>query len=375
MTYPTSSPVSPGQPTASSHYNTLRTDALYLGQSVNDGVALGALLQRFEQGLTLEYLAVNRLRVPASVAAPVSLVVGGYPLLATANVDLSSGSAPSGPAAVYYVFAVQSAGNTGFSLDVNTSPGESADRRRIGSFYWNGSAIDQNSIQCEKGETLRLVLPYVEPLTCQGRLTLSSGTAVPASDITAAGTLYFTPWRGNQAALYSLLGWRMRTFSEISLSLAGLTAGKNYDIFLHDLAGSLELQAVAWTADTTRAAALDWQDGVAVQSGAPEYRYLGTIRTSAAGQCEDSRTKRFVWNAYNRCVRPLRVAESTVSWTYNVRTCARSTTAAPTGLSLCWAGWRMRCSWSFARLPRRHRSRFSGSGWGWTVPARMMPRW
>jgi hypothetical protein len=66
MTYPTSSPVSAGQPTASSHYNTLRADALYLGQLERDSTSLGALLQRYESGLCLEYLAVNRLRVPAS---------------------------------------------------------------------------------------------------------------------------------------------------------------------------------------------------------------------------------------------------------------------------------------------------------------------
>ncbi len=320
MTYPFSSTVSAGQPTASNHYNLLRADALFLGQNANDSVALGTLLQGFEQGLRLEYLAVNRLRVPASVAEPVSLVVNGVMLQAFANVDLPGGAAPSGPAAIWYVFAVQSAGLTSFTLDINTSPGESTTMRRIGSFYWNGSAIDQNSIHTETGDALRCLFPYSEPQLCQGRLTLSSGIPVPTADVCAAGTLYFTPFRGNQVALYSPLGWRMRTFAELNLNLAGLASGKNYDIFLSDQNGILTLQAEAWTANTTRAAALVWQDGVAVKSGAPEYRYLGTIRTSASGQCEDSQLRRFVWNGSNRCVRPLRVVETTTSWTYTSRT-------------------------------------------------------
>lgn len=320
MTYPTSSPVSAGQPTASSHYNTLRADALYLGQLERDSTSLGALLQRYESGLCLEYLAVNRLRVPASAAAPVSLAVNGCMLQAAENIDLPGGAAPTGPAAVWYVFAVQSAGSSSFTIDCNTSPGESSSRRRIGSFYWDGSTIQRGSIRTEAGDALRSLLPYADPLTCQGRLTLASGSPVPPADVSAAGTLYFSPYRGSQVSLYTPLGWRLRSFSEVSLSLSSLASSTNYDVFLYDLDGALTLQAAAWTADTTRAAALAWQDGVPVQTGAPERRYLGTIRTSAAGQGEDSALRRFVWNFTNRRVRSLRVAEQADLWTYNVRT-------------------------------------------------------
>lgn len=319
MTYPTSSPVSAGQPTASSHYNTLRADVLYLGQLERDSASLSALLQRYESGLRLEYLAVNRLRVPASAAAPVSIMVNGCMLLAVDNIDLPGGAVPAGPAAAWYVFAVQSEGSSSFTIDCNTSPGESSSRRRIGSFYWDGGSIQRGSIRTEAGDALRSLLPYTDPLTCQGRLTLASGNPVTSADVTAAGTLYFSPYRGSQAALYTPLGWRLHSFSGVSLSLSALAGGTNFDIFLYDLDGTLTLQAVSWTADTTRAAALAWQDGVPVQSGAPERRYLGTIRTSAAGQCEDSMLRRFVWNYQNRRVRSLRVDEQADLWTYNVR--------------------------------------------------------
>lgn len=39
------------------------------------------------------------------------------------------------------------------------------------------------------------------PSICQGRLTLTSGTPVTTSDVTAATTIYFTPYKGNRIAL------------------------------------------------------------------------------------------------------------------------------------------------------------------------------
>ncbi len=50
-------------------------------------------------------------------------------------------------------------------------------------------------------------------------------------------------------------------------------------------------------------------------ASAPGYRMLGTFRTtSTAGQCEDSAATRFVWNAQNRVVRPLKKTDSATSW-------------------------------------------------------------
>lgn len=66
-----------------------------------------------------------------------------------------------------------------------------------------------------------------------------------------------------------------------------------------------------------RATALTTQDGVLVKSGATTRRYLGTIRTTTtSGQCEDSLSRRFVWNYYNRVNRNLYVSDATANWTY-----------------------------------------------------------
>ena len=151
---------------------------------------------------------------------------------------------------------------------------------------------------------------------CNGRLTLTSGTPVTTSDVTAATTLYFTPYKGNQIGLYSGSAWNLFAFSEISLSLSGYTADKNYDIWVYDNSGTVTLDSTVWTNDTTRATALAMQDGVYVKSGDATRRYLGTIRiTGTTGQTEDSATKRYVWNNDNRVPRMLKKLASS-TWNY-----------------------------------------------------------
>lgn len=151
---------------------------------------------------------------------------------------------------------------------------------------------------------------------CEGRLTLTSGTPVTTADVTAATTLYFTPYKGNRVALYDGTRWKLHAFTERSLSLSGLTANRPYDIFLYNNAGTLTLQAVAWTSGTARATALALQDGVYVQTGNTGRRYLGTICiTATTGQCEDSAARRLVWNYAQRVLRRMYKADST-SHTY-----------------------------------------------------------
>ncbi len=154
---------------------------------------------------------------------------------------------------------------------------------------------------------------------CTGRLTLTTGTPVTTADVTAAGTIYFTPYLGNRCALFDGTDWHPYTFTERSLALTA-TSGVNYDVFLYDNAGTLTLETTAWTNDTTRATALTTQHGVLVRTGATTRRYLGTFRASGTNQTEDSFAKRFVWNYYHRQPRVLRVMEATDTWTYTTAT-------------------------------------------------------
>jgi hypothetical protein len=152
---------------------------------------------------------------------------------------------------------------------------------------------------------------------CDGRLTLTSGTPVTTADVTAATTIYFTPsGRGSRIALYDGSAWAVYSFTELSISLGSDAANLPYDVFAYVSGGSVAIERLVWTSATARATALVLQNGVLVKSGAATRRYLGTYYTSAIGQTEDSATKRFVWNYYNRVERPLRKLEGTGTWTY-----------------------------------------------------------
>jgi hypothetical protein len=162
------------------------------------------------------------------------------------------------------------------------------------------------------------LLKFAALAVCEGRLTLTSGNPITASDVTAATTIYFTPYKGNRIALYDtvLAKWFLRTFSEKSL-LVPPTTNAVYDVFAYDNAGALTLEVVPWANDTARATALALQDGVYVKVGDSSRRYLGTFRTTgSSGQTEDSLAKRYLWNFYNRSLRAMRRVDSTATWTY-----------------------------------------------------------
>lgn len=154
------------------------------------------------------------------------------------------------------------------------------------------------------------VTPRKVDLLSQGRLTLQSGVPVPTSDQVGKSIVYFTPYLGDTIALWNGVNWLLALFSEISITLSGLTSGKNYDVFAYfDPAGNapvLELSS-AWTNDTTRADALTLQNGIRVKAADNTRRYIGTIRATGAATTEDSLANRLVLNYYNRVRRPMYV--------------------------------------------------------------------
>lgn len=160
----------------------------------------------------------------------------------------------------------------------------------------------------------------------QGRITLQTGVPIMTTTQSAQTTLYFTPYKGNQIGLYSGTAWAVVSFAETSLSLAGLTANSNYDIWAYNNAGTVTLEALIWTNNTTRATALAKQDGVYVKTGDTTRRYLGTIRiNSTGGQCNftfgSAASKGGagdfgLWNYYNRVDFGTFVQDTDNSWTH-----------------------------------------------------------
>lgn len=152
------------------------------------------------------------------------------------------------------------------------------------------------------------------------RLTLTTSIPVTTSNVTAATSIYLTPYIGNKLSIYDGSSWITYTTAELSIAVPA-TTNTMYDVFVYSNAGTPTLELTAWTNDTTRATALVKQDGVYVKSGATTRRYLGSFRTTGvSGQTEDSLAKRYVWNYYNRVIRAMYVTDATVSWVYTTDT-------------------------------------------------------
>ena len=151
-----------------------------------------------------------------------------------------------------------------------------------------------------------------------GRLTLESGVPISSTDQTAKTTVYYTPYNGNILSLYNGTSWNAYNFAELSLTTSGLSANANYDIFAYVSGSTVTLEySSAWTNDTTRSNALSLLNGVYVKSINNTRRYLGTIRSNASVQFNDSQMLRLVWNFNNRILRPMYGFVYSLSHSYN----------------------------------------------------------
>ena len=155
----------------------------------------------------------------------------------------------------------------------------------------------------------------------QGRCTLTSATPVTTSDVTAATTLYYALYGGNQITLYDgSARWVQTSFTELSIAVPATTTTM-YDVFVDYTAGSPALEVVAWSSDTARATSLATQNGVYVQTSDTDSLYVCSFRTTGvSGTTEDSLVKRYVWNYYNRVPRRIYVIDATNSWQYETAT-------------------------------------------------------
>lgn len=171
--------------------------------------------------------------------------------------------------------------------------------------------------------------------SAEGRLTLTTGTPVTTSDVTAATTLYFTPYTGNYISLFDGTSvWNTISFSELSIAVPA-TTNTMYDVFCYNNSGTATLELLAWTNDTTRATSIVLQNGRYVKSGVTTRLYVGSFRTTGtSGQTEDSLAKRYVWNYFNRVSRQMKVLESTSSWTYSTATIRQARATATNQLDM-----------------------------------------
>jgi hypothetical protein len=195
-------------------------------------------------------------------------------------------------------------------------------------------------------------LPVVAPP--QGRLTLTSGVPVLSSDVTAASTIYYTPYLGGALPVFNGVGWIMTPFSELPLTLnnPAHAANTNYDVFVaDDSGGTMRLcTGPAWSSNTARgtgagttqiaissgfysnAVSITCRYGATTFTVAANYGlYVGSFRTtSTAGQTAmmflptpaagGTANQLLLWNMYNRVSVASTSRDSTDTWTYSTAT-------------------------------------------------------
>lgn len=153
-----------------------------------------------------------------------------------------------------------------------------------------------------------------------GRLTLTSNVPITSTDVTAATTVYFTPYGGRVIELFNGAFWQLYTFSQIALSISGFAANTNFDVWARPVgSNNIAVDTTAWSSDTTRAVALTTLNGIDVKSTDFTRRLIGTFRTTGSvGQTEDSVAKRFVSNPiYSSVPRVMNVNDATATWNYS----------------------------------------------------------
>ncbi len=215
-------------------------------------------------------------------------------------------------------------------------------------------------------------IPFSAPVkTPQGRLTLTSGLPVLASDVTAATTVYYTPYIGNIVPIYDGTSFVNTAFTEISMAMSGANFAANgiYDLFVSSDAGTLRLAiGPVWTtltagsgsrgtgAGTTElqyvggiltnkvSITLRYASGSTFTAAANQATYVGTMvmdGTNAQVSCLVSygQSRKYgIWNLYNQVKIIMLVGDSTASHTYASAT-YQAFNAASTNAAQTLCGW------------------------------------
>jgi hypothetical protein len=199
----------------------------------------------------------------------------------------------------------------------------------------------------------------------QGRLTLTSATPVLAADVTAATSVFYTPYVGSLVPIYNGASFAPQTFSELTLTLASQhSLNSIYDVFAFNNSGVITLvTGPAWTtitagsgargtgAGTTQltrisglnvnAVSITGRNGATTYSiGANLATYLGTLYIDGtAGQitCHTSwgqSRKWGVWNAFNKIPILLHAGDSTATWNYTTATFRAANNASANSLTV-----------------------------------------
>lgn len=181
----------------------------------------------------------------------------------------------------------------------------------------------------------------------QGRITLTSGTPVLTSTVSAATTVYYTPYVGNLVPIYDGTNIIPTAIAELSIVLgSNWTTNSNWDVFIASDSGTIRAcTGPAWTSDTGRGTGagtteLERISGLLLNKvtltcrynntttfsvAADRGTYIGSLRSGSAGQtnyifgaaASGGTAGLFgVWNMYNRVEVTTTTSDTAASWTY-----------------------------------------------------------
>lgn len=209
----------------------------------------------------------------------------------------------------------------------------------------DGQIVDSGSTNCGGGGGSSA------PATPQGRLTLTTGKPVMASDVTAATTVYYDSYVGNQVPVWNGSAMTGLTIGsdEISMGLSATNhpASGFFSVFAVSNSGTLALCTVAWTNGTTPgsaatslkngvwtitsqpthcfggvAGATDLASAIGAANEATELGCMATTSTNgqtamqfAASGAGGGNAWRGIMNNYNRVSQGTSNADTTASWT------------------------------------------------------------
>lgn len=214
----------------------------------------------------------------------------------------------------------------------------------LGTYVLNPAA----SVRCVSDGTTYRALSGAGSLNAQpqGRLTLTTATAIMSATVSAATTVYYTPASGRYVPLYDganvimtdIGGELSQATTDATKSPAACTTNSNYDVFVwQDGTTFRATRGPAWSTSTSRGTGagtteLTTAKGLlvnanAITNGPAANRgtYVGTIRTNATSTVDmkfgsaasgGGNILFGVWNAYNQTIYRTTGYDSTASWTY-----------------------------------------------------------
>lgn len=215
--------------------------------------------------------------------------------------------------------------------------------RSIRNLYENISTTTSSGVSSLNGQTGAVVVKDRPG----GRLSVSSATPVMTATVSAAATVYYTPYVHDSINIYDGTNWVPTSFAELSQALsdtakspAAAAANKNYDLFVWNDSGTVRCtRGPAWTSDSARGTGagtteLERISGVllnknAITNGPAADRgiYVGTIRTNGSSVVDwtfgsaasgGGAASFGVWNYYNRASIGTAVQDSGAAYAYAV---------------------------------------------------------